>query len=690
MIGALGILVSLWGCGEPCEQVQVFADRDRDGFGDDNGVGDGCADRITSLDPGFSFKSGDCDDEDPAVNPDADEVCDGVDNNCSGDVDMQVAYYGDLDQDGFGGHASVIRECFIDVPSPPPGYHRVADDCDDTNRERNPGAEEVCDGVDNDCDGVVDAEDPSITGAAWHADADGDGYGDPDAVLQACPDDDGNGPAGHIRDGSDCDDSNKLIHPGVGWDGAGGADLNCSETLEDTVAIWGSPGERLGIDLAVADFDGDGQDDLLAGAYLAGSTTQAGRVYLLYGPLSSGPVGSAGPAPLVLDGSKAQAHAGFGIGHAPADIDGDGVPEVAFGADNKTTDAGSKAGSVGVLFSGQRHSEASAADSLLYIDGDGFRGRLGRGLSFIGDTSGDGVPDLFAGATGYRDASNAEVGAAFLLSGSALASASRPDTLEVSDVSVALWGHQEDSALAYQGAASADFNGDGAADLITSAYLESMQLGGSMSQGAVYLLPGPITTDQHLDSTATVLYGEADILSRFGIALSAGDLDSDGYADALVGSLGGSGSATGRLWVIPGGSTACWDGSAIDTVADTISITGSHPEGGFGSAIEVLDADDDGHPDVLVSAKYWGSDTDNGAVFLFYGPLSGSRSADDADLFLPRSAASDSYVGEVLAVGGNLLGTTGPVAVIGAPKDAPDDTYQGGNGAMYLLDLSPP
>ena len=94
----------------------------------------------------------DCDDGDPVVNPGATESCDGRDNDCDGstDEDVLLLYYADSDGDGYGDPASTTSAC-----APPPGYVSNSDDCDDSNPAVYGGVE-VCDGVDNDCDGVVD------------------------------------------------------------------------------------------------------------------------------------------------------------------------------------------------------------------------------------------------------------------------------------------------------------------------------------------------------------------------------------------------------------------------------------------------------------------------------------------------------------------------------------------------------
>src|SRR5690554_6926757 len=87
-----------------------------------------------------------------------------------------------------------------------PGLHVDADgdgvvaseDCNDHDATVYPGAPGLCDGIDNDCDGVVD-NDP-VNGRTFYADADGDGYGDPDDVVIAC-----DPPEGYVYNADDCD-----------------------------------------------------------------------------------------------------------------------------------------------------------------------------------------------------------------------------------------------------------------------------------------------------------------------------------------------------------------------------------------------------------------------------------------------------------------------------------------------------
>ena len=126
----------------------------------------------------------DCVPGNPDIHPDAEEVCDGIDNNCDGQVDEGVlsTFYADADADGFGG-STTIEAC-----AAPEGFTENASDCDDLDPAAYPGGAEVCDGVDNNCDGLVDDADPSVDlsgGSTFHLDADRDGYGDAGSSMEA-------------------------------------------------------------------------------------------------------------------------------------------------------------------------------------------------------------------------------------------------------------------------------------------------------------------------------------------------------------------------------------------------------------------------------------------------------------------------------------------------------------------------
>jgi hypothetical protein len=164
----------------------------------------------------------DCDDNDATVNPNADEVCDGIDNNCDGATDDAGegvgAWYPDVDGDGYGDLNAGILAC-----EQPAGTVADSTDCDDTQAASFPENPEVCDEIDNDCDGRADEGATDIV-QSWQ-DLDGDGYGNSDIDNLGCT-----MPEGYSLTRGDCDDTDPAIYPWASEDVCGdGIDQDCYE-----------------------------------------------------------------------------------------------------------------------------------------------------------------------------------------------------------------------------------------------------------------------------------------------------------------------------------------------------------------------------------------------------------------------------------------------------------------------------
>ncbi len=192
-----------------------YADVDGDGYGDPASSIDDC-----SVPSGYATNELDCNDRNATAAPGLVEVCDSVDNDCDGTVDDGVTYtyYADFDGDGYGNAAVTVTGC-----SAPSAYISDYTDCDDTNRSRSPGLTESCDGLDNDCDSLVD--EGLLT--TWYTDSDADGYGDIAASIEACT-----APSGTVANYNDCDDSNSSRNPGL-TEACDGLDNDCDSTIDE-------------------------------------------------------------------------------------------------------------------------------------------------------------------------------------------------------------------------------------------------------------------------------------------------------------------------------------------------------------------------------------------------------------------------------------------------------------------------
>ena len=202
--------------------IFYYRDADGDGHGDGNN-----RISVTCAPPaGYVLLRDDCNDNDASIYIGAPEVCDGKDNNCDGQIDegVKTTYYRDSDGDGYGDAGHPIQNCSV-----PAGYVGNSTDCDDTRASVNPGAAEVCDGIDNNCNGQVD-EGVKTT---YYLDQDHDGYGNPNNSVQDCKQ-----AAGYVTNNTDCDDSRATVHPGATEICGNGIDDNCDGQIDESCILY--------------------------------------------------------------------------------------------------------------------------------------------------------------------------------------------------------------------------------------------------------------------------------------------------------------------------------------------------------------------------------------------------------------------------------------------------------------------
>jgi hypothetical protein len=182
--------------------ISLFEDLDEDGHG--NAAKPLMACPLTKK---TSPLGDDCNDGDKTIYTNAPELCDNKDNNCNNSTDENVLlnFFKDDDGDGYGAPGKKIEACTLPV-----GATASNNDCNDDDKFINPGAAEVCDLIDQNCNGVLDENVQSV----FHWDNDGDGFGNPTSKVSfACTAPSGMAPA--YGPFADCDDTDAAVHPGA-------------------------------------------------------------------------------------------------------------------------------------------------------------------------------------------------------------------------------------------------------------------------------------------------------------------------------------------------------------------------------------------------------------------------------------------------------------------------------------------
>ena len=602
-----------------------YADADDDGYGDRDASVTSC-----EAPTGYGTDTTDCDDTDARVSPAGTEICNGIDDDCDtriDDADSSVtgtsSWYADADRDGYGDPDVVKAAC-----TAPTGYGADDTDCDDADADVSPAGTETCNGIDDDCDLKIDDDDDAgVTGASsWYADADDDGYGDPDSAVVAC-----DAPTGYGTDTSDCDDGDATISPdgretcdnGVDED-CDGEDAAClvngDYSASDAFATIASTtaSSSFSDDLTSAgDVDGDGQDDIFLMENSATSTaSNQGAGYLFLGPLSGAyKVTDADATVWGEDISDELNYTTFA-----GDLDGDGYDDLVAGGEHADPLGYYYEGGLWVVYGPVSGSmNVSAADAEI-AGGIAYRNmRVTHGL---GDIDGDGQGDLAVSTWGYGY-SVADYATVFY------GALSGDETLLDADIIVQ--GEDSGDGVGEMDGGE-DIDGDGVADFVLGApYNDAI----ASFSGALYVMYGPIT-DGKVTSQYDRRYTGDSASENFGSSVDLlPDLDGDGYAD-LIGSSGDE----DYVAVVYGGTLPSSGkiASAYDAVFTASAAVYTQPND---LPRDAGDLDGNGDHELIVSDRTLTlTGTYRGISGIFDAP-SGSLAPDDADLRLTGDTDSD-------------------------------------------------
>jgi hypothetical protein len=404
--------------------------------------------------------------------------------------------------------------------------------------------------------------------------------------------------------------------------------------------------------MTVGDFDADGKTDLTVGAY--GYLTSTGRAYIFYSPRLTGgsqillPLSTISNADVVITG---EASSYFGKAMEAGDFNADGKTDLVVGGYYYT----SRAGRVYIFYNdGSIPTTAATAD--LSITGVGTNTYFGAYVK-TGDLNADGKPELIVGDSCIG------AGKIWIFNNDG----SIPTTSATADATIT----GITSGYNYMSVVVTDFNNDGKGDLV---------LGTDVNSVWIFYTDGSIPTTV---ATADFEIGAYIKNTNFGVALAAGDFNSDGKTDLAVGSSTFSSNA-GRVYFFYGNN------SDLVTAGSSIVINGE-ANSLFGSSLTTGDFNADGKTDLVVGAP--GYSTNTGRAYIFNNDGSIPTTAALADVIMTGETTNNYFgsgfgVGDLdfdaktdLAVGAyGYSANTGRVYIFNSPRLT--------NGSQVLLPLS--
>ena len=582
----------------------------------------------------------DCDDQDPAVGE-------------------ETLHFLDSDGDGYGQDGVTRALCEAE-----PGWIPTGGDCDDHEAATHPGAPERCNGTDDDCDGLVDNEDPEVDLAGeelrW-PDADGDGWGASEAASQeACEG------TGWAATPGDCDDDRAAVHPDATEVCSDGLDNDCDglgcgalgplssdEALLHHLSpdLGDASGEALGL---LHDTD---RDRLVLGAPQSNAGAAGGGA--IWVTTATEGAQEREPA-LRVSGSVDE----LGLGATVAgvdDFDGDGVGDLVLGSTQEAT-AWLLSG-VDLPQAGDWRVEDLAQATLRSDSG----GRL-RALA-AGDLDGDGLGEVLLG----EPEAESGAGTVWLLYGDTEGWAGELDL--ANEASASFVGESGLGQVGTGALAAGDLDGDGVSELILGERSDTTE------DGAVGIWTG--AAGARWSGSWLAADADARVEGAGGTGGVLPDLDGDGYDELLLGGPGEDGVAedAGAVWIFAG--RASWSSGTTSDASGR--LLGETSKARLGASVMGLeDLDDDGVSDLAVGApgleSAGGGFGRRGAVLVFSGSaelLTTDTRESEAHAVI-SGAEVDSRLGGPALLAADLNGDGRQDLVVGVPGGDAAATFYGG------------
>ncbi len=519
----------------------------------------------------------------------------------------QQTFYLDADGDGYGDDDNPVVAC-----TQPDFAVTQGGDCDDLDASVSPDASEICNELDDDCDGDIDEE--ASDASTWYADTDGDGFGDATSSIEACPGEDG-----WVEDGTDCDDTDAAIYPGADSaespdDPDGGVDGNCDGEIvcEDgncdgllDLVINGEAyyDEDCGADLvyygdggdyselspstldngctrahAIADLDQDGYADLVSVIRGDGTEPMDGLSVIYWGTGSGWT--SANSTELETVGA---------VGVLIEDLDGDGWEDLSF------TEA-----------SAQGYDDFDQSSTIYWNSSGSFTTSTDLSTHGAWDTA---AADL--NGDGYTD----------LVVCNSAADSGGSHTLEID--SFIFWGSASgysDSdreglpTLSCRGVAIADLDQDGMDDLI---FANSHSNSSSTVDSVIYW-----NSSSGFDASDST-----ELLTSWTYDVVVGDFNGDGWDDLGFSSGFTDDYSDGIFWEHP--TYVYWNSSGAFDPSDLTEL-----EGDVSYGVEAADLDKDGMDELIVPAVF-SSDGTETTSRVYWGGEEGFTHSDELPTFGP-------------------------------------------------------